>query len=174
MAKQHVFNHVLRHGGAVKADKRTVGTGRGLVQHAREHFLARTGRAFNQYGHVGQGYAVGQGQQIAADGVHIDHAAYLLLGGDGMHLGGWGVHCRTGNCANWGVDGLACGACAGNGLGPGASAPVVRCQRMAGTSVYRRNRGLKVAAFGAANHGQYQSAGFDQRSAIFQQADVGS
>ena len=172
VAKQHVFNHVLRHGGAVKADKRAVGAGRGLVQHARKHFLARTGGAFNQYRHVGQGHTVGQGQQVAADGVHIDHAAYLLLGGRGGVVGcavvGGGVHDRAGCGVDGdGFGGLAGGAGAADGLGPGGGAPVIGRQGVAGTLVNRRNRGFQVTAFGTANQGNAEATGFDQGGAVF-------
>ena len=75
VTEQHVLDHLLGHCRAVQPHEGPACAGRRLVQHARQHFLARSGRALYQHRHIGLGYPLRQRQQMAADRVHIDDAA---------------------------------------------------------------------------------------------------
>ena len=74
VAKQHVVNQLLWQSGAVQTNKRATCTLRRLVQHTRQNFFTRTSWAFNEGCHIGLRHTLGQGQQMTADRIYIDHA----------------------------------------------------------------------------------------------------
>ena len=80
MAEEQVFHHVLGQRSAVQADKWATRHDGRFMQHTRQHLFTRPGWAFNQHIHIGQRHALGQGQQIAADRIHIDHIAHRRHG----------------------------------------------------------------------------------------------
>ena len=165
VAKQHVFNHVFGQGGAVQANKRAVGCGRRLMQHARQHFFARSGGAFDQHGHGGECHALGQGQQVAADGVYVNDAAHCGAGIGRLVRDGSGFRYRF----------------FGGGLGgaiqrqaPGGFRPVVGGQHVAGAVVQGQHGEFQLAALKAADQGHAAARGVNQGQGVLQEFNVGT
>ena len=76
VAEQHVFNQMLGQGCAVHRHKRAFGSQGRFMQHTGQDFFTRTCRTYQQGGNFGLCHALGQGQQVLADGVdkHIAFA----------------------------------------------------------------------------------------------------
>ena len=79
MPEQHVFNHALRQGCTIQADKRTGAAGGRFMQDTGEHLFTRAGRAGQQGGDFGLRHPLRQHQQLLTHRIGKNKRLWLRL-----------------------------------------------------------------------------------------------
>ncbi len=86
VSEQHRFQHVLGNGGAIDCDEGLAGTRRTAMDEARQHFLAGTGFAGDQYRAVAGSDATGQRGQTSRGQCAGDEVGAEVIR---LETGGW-------------------------------------------------------------------------------------